>query len=82
MTAVYYGATYLFKKETEISSHFFRARYNSRIKIGRVCHQNSHYLIDTTVFLYIQRKTRQITAAKYNIKKGNGNSFEVVVLAS
>ena len=29
MTAVYYEATHLFKKETEIASHFFRARYNS-----------------------------------------------------
>ena len=44
MTAVYYKATNLFKKETEIASHFFSSL------------SPEFPLLITTVFLYAQRK--------------------------
>ena len=65
MTVVYYKATNLFKKETEIALHFFLARYNSTTYLNWLSLSPEFPLLVITVFVRT-KKTRQIAAAKYD----------------
>ena len=60
MTAVYYKAKHLFKKETEIARIFFELVITVRPKFP-FAYYNS--------FFVHTKKTRQITAAKYDTGK-------------